>query len=567
MLAVALAPTVRTTAADNFFVQGTLRDVFTNVPLVNACVSLGPPTGCAAATDVNGYYRIDLPAITTPEYSMTWSKEGYQPGYSGKFTVNGSMTFTNWLFPGAGTCPRVSASQTVYLPNITKTLGGPTGFQTPFIVQNVSKGTITTLTLDFYRFSDGSLVTTKQVCAVRPGTSFALVPNNEADLPDDTQFAVVVNAWQAPVVAVVNEHAGIGDRAEAASYVGASSGATSVFLPNITKRFFGYVTPFIIQNLGTSTTVATASFTSFDGTRTATLQRTIPPGRSQFVNPNVEPFLVDGTQYAVTVTSAQPVSVVVNTQNDAPDVAAPVFYATNGLTTGTATLYAPYAVKGVPGVGKGVSTVVVQNLATTAVTATLELTPLGGGAKTSFTGPSLAVGASWAFDPRYTNGDTKQPFCGTAPTTGCLPNGEYSLIASGPARSQLAAVVNVIGDVTAAGYTALSAPTGTSYLPNVTKTLGGNTGWTTPLVLQSATATSVTVSWYRFSDGSLVTTQMLTFVAGTAQRIDPRDLVALPDGTQFSVVAVGNDGTLAGIVTELNFMGGDGAMFYEWFAR
>ncbi len=54
---------------------------------------------------------------------------------------------------------------------------------------------------------------------------------------------------------------------------------------------------------------------------------------------------------------------------------------------------------------------------------------------------------------------------------------------------------------------------------------------------------------------------------GTAQRIDPRDLPALPDGTQFSVVAVATDGTLAGIVTELNFMGGDGAMFYEGFAR
>jgi hypothetical protein len=555
-------------AAANFVVQGTLRDIGNNAPLPGVCVSLGPPTFCIAATDANGFYSFEIPPVNTIQYEMYWNKEGYQQGYSGPFTVDGTKTFTNWLFPGAGNCPHGggSANTTVYLPNITKTLGGPSGFYTPFILQNVSTGTITALHIDLYRFSDGVRVATRDVCAVRAGTSYALVPNLMSDLPNDSQFSVVAQSFMAPIVGVVNEHAGTGTRAEAASYAGATGGATSVFLPNIVRRFFGFHTPFIIQNLGTAQTTATISLVSFDGTKTANIVRVIDPGRSQFVEPNIESQLADGTQYAATVTSGQPVSVVVNTHNDDAAVAAPLVYATNGFTAGSEALEGPYISKGVPGVGKGSSTVVVQNLGTAAVTPALAFTPLGGGAVTSFTGPSLAAGQSWAFDMRYTNGDTTKASCGATVGNGCLPDGEYSLVASAPTGSKLAAVVNIFSATTGDGYAMLPATTSTVYLPNVTKTLGGTDGWTTPFLIQSVTATNVSVSWYRFSDGTLVTSQSVSITPGTAIRIDPRDLALLPGNTQFSVVATGS-GTLAAIVTELNFQGGDGAMIYGGFAR
>ncbi|HEV2249752.1 MAG TPA: hypothetical protein VGT60_04515 [Candidatus Limnocylindria bacterium] len=565
--ALALTPQPARGAA-SFVVQGTLRDIGNNAPLPGVCVSLGPPTFCIAATDANGFFSFEVPPVNTIQYDMYWNKEGYQQGYSGTFTVDGTKTFTSWLFPGPSSCPHGSGTPntTVYLPNITKTLGGPNGFYTPFIIQNVSAGTITSLHIDLYRFSDGVKIASRDACAVRPGTSYALVPNLMSDLPDSSQFAVVAQSFMAPVVAVVNEQAGVGARAESASYTGATGGATSVFLPNIVRRFFGFHTPFIIQNLGVAQTTATASFVSFDGTKTATIQRVIDPGRSQFVEPNIESQLVDGTQYAVTVTSAQPISVVVNTHNDDASVAAPLVYATNGFAAGYEALQGPYIAKGVPGVGKGSSTVVVQNLGAAAVLPTLAFTPLGGGTATSFTGPSLAAGRSWAFDMRYTNGDTTQPFCGATVGNGCLPDGEYSLVASGPAGSKLASIVNIFSATTGDGYAMLPAATSTVYLPNVTKTLGGTDGWTTPLVMQSVTATTVTVSWYRFSDGTLVRSQSLPITPGTAMRVDPRDLFQLPDNTQFSVVLSGN-GTLAAIVLELNFQGGDGAMIYGGFAR
>ena len=63
-----------------------------------------------------------------------------------------------------------------------------------------------------------------------------------------------------------------------------------------------------------------------------------------------------------------------------------------------------------------------------------------------------------------------------------------------------------------------------------------------------------------------MTTQNLTITAGSAVRIDPRTVAALTDDTQYAVTVTGVGGSVAAIVTELNFQGGDGAMAYEGFA-
>ncbi|HYL52995.1 MAG TPA: hypothetical protein VEZ15_13555, partial [Acidimicrobiia bacterium] len=101
-----------------------------------------------------------------------------------------------------------------------------------------------------------------------PGTSYANDPRDNGKnpgLPDDAQFSVVVRSFGSTIVGVVNEQQGSGNLSEAMSYDGFSTGTTTVSLPNVTRRFFGFDTPFIIQNLGTSTTTATATFRPFDG--------------------------------------------------------------------------------------------------------------------------------------------------------------------------------------------------------------------------------------------------------------------------------------------------------------
>jgi hypothetical protein len=564
----AVAGGARPAAAAEAYVEGRITSKTTGAPLANVCVTLGPPVVCTTATDADGYYRIDGFVAGPTFWVFYYNKEGYNRFEAHNIQVQGNTRLDWQLTPGSTTCPRPeSPATTVYLPNITKTLGGPTGWYTPFIVQNTNRFTITSLQVEFYSFSSGVLVARRDVCALKPGQSFADVPNNDTDLSNDSQYAVVVRSYMTDIVAVVNEHQGSGAGAESGSYVGASSGATKVSLPNIVRKFFGFVTPIIIQNVGTAGTTATASFISFDGTKTASITRQIEPGRSKFIDPNSEVDLSDQTQYAVTVTASQPISVIVNTHKDAPGDPAPVMYSANGIVGGADTLYGPYAVKNVAGVGQGLSTIVVQNTGVATVTPSLGFTPLGGSAITSFTGPNLAAGAAWAFDPRYTNGDTTLPLCGAAASGGCLANGEYSFVASGGIGGNIAAVVNVIGDTTAAGYSARTEPATRLFLPNVTRRLGGADGWSTPLILQSVTATSLKLSWYKFADGSLAAAQDVPVAPRQSVRIDPRDVLGLVDETQYAVVVDAVGGTATGIVVELNFQGGDGAMIYEGFAR
>lgn len=115
------------------------------------------------------------------------------------------------------------------------------------------------------------------------------------------------------------------------------------------------------------------------------------------------------------------------------------------------------------------------------------------------------------------------------------------------------------------GYTASAAPADALFLPNVTRALGGVSGWTTPIMLQSVTATGATIEWLRFSDGGLVTTQTVTLPAGAGSQVDPRSVSGLSDNTQYAVTVRGTGGTISAIVVELASQG-DNAMIYEGFA-
>lgn len=458
---------------------------------------------------------------------------------------------------GCGT-PGVPTT-TAYLPNVTKTLGGPNGWVTPFIVQNVGVSA-TTLEVSFYGFYDGALVTCRAVAGLAPGTSFADVPNDDGDLPDNAQFSVVVRSFGSPVVAVVNEQQGSGTRAEAMSYVGLTRGATTLGLPYVSKAVGGWTTTFVMQDLGAADASVTIAFTSADGTRTATLTRTIAAGRSAFVDPSYEPSLVAGTEYAVTITSTQPVAAIVNAQNDLPSVASPRALSYNGIPAGVAAAtYLPSVAKNTDGIGR-TTRVIVENLGAGDATPTLAFQGSGGAVTIAAPAP-VRPGRSWSFDPRYrTDGVTA---CGSAPSTGCLADGEYGLTVSGGSFGVVGATLSA---ATAMGSIASAPAPSRIYLPNITRTLGGASGWTTPIVLQSAGAASATLRWYRFADGGLAVTQYVpALVPGGSVRIDPRAVPGLADATQYAVV-VDAPAPVAAIVQELSFLGGDGTMAYEGFA-
>jgi hypothetical protein len=609
-LLIALAvPAAPARAAGAGIIHGKVVDSVTLQPIQDVCVYLGIPGNfCLWKTAVDGTFDINLDSFAANDHGF-WQnyfvKAGYVTAGTNVFQSNGGYIYgQDAATPAAFRLvklkvgPRSSCTDeglvenppaltsTVYLPNITRTLGGPDGFYTPFIIQNTGTAN-TTLEVSFYKFSDGSCVERYLVLSMAPGTSHANNPNDtvlNATLPDNAQFSVVVQSFGSKIVGVVNEHMGTGDRAEALSYDGFNTGAKTVYLPNITRKFFGlFDTPFIIQNLGTATASVTASFKSFDGTGSVVaISRTIDPGRAKPIDPDSDdtalgaPGLTDNKQYAVTVSSDQPVAVVVNTQADKPSVAHPVASATDGITTGAATIYGAYAAKNAQSIER-YSPIIVQNLGTTSVTPTITFTPLAGSATTTtantYIFPAIASGASKAFDPRFsftTQGATTPSPC-TGGSATCLADGEYTIKIDGGVGSTIAAQVNVASPLTAMGYSTTATPATKYFLPNLTKSLcfcptpTQTTGWTTPILLQSVTATTVTLKWYYFQGGALAYTQTVNLAAGAGTRIDPWTIDQLAPDKQYSVVVDGGTGTLTAIVSEFA-TGGDNAMMYEGFA-
>jgi len=454
---------------------------------------------------------------------------------------------------------------TIFLPNITKMLGGPSGWVTPFIVQNVGVKKAT-LEVSFFRFSDGGLITCRRVDNLAPATSFADYPNNDPDLPPDAQFSVVVKSFGSEVVSVVNEHqGGVGARAEALSYNGLTTGATTVYLPFVAKPEpapctaipqtdatcnVRWITTFVMQNFGAADATVTARFVSYDGASTATLSRTIAPGRSRFIDPTVEPQLRAGRYYSVVLTSTQPIGVIANAHDDAPTTTAPRGFSYNGIAQpSSADVFLPYVRRDGVVPRTYANGVLIQNGGTSDVTPTLTFQRLGGGNPFTIAAAApVKAGMSWYFDPEA------YPL---------VTVGEYSVVVSGGTLAVLDATLSAGA---AMGYVGMSGLGNRAYLPNITRTLGGARGWTTPIVLQSTGATSATLRWYRFADGALVTRQTVgLFGRGAAIRVDPRNVIGLSDDTQYGVVVDAQGGTIAALVTELNFEGGDGTMIYEGF--
>src|SRR6266568_6058584 len=310
-LLLTLALPARPAAAMTGTITGKVMDSVTKLPIQDVQVYLGIPGAFVwARTAADGSFSIDLTPIqfnpSTP-WQVYFVKAGYATTATNKFV----LTSTGYVFgsdptnvpavfplvkqivgprssctdPGTGNPNPPALTSTVYLPNITRTLGGPDGFYTPFIIQNTGTAN-TELEVSFYKFSDGTCVERYLVFGMAPGTSHSNDPRDPVknpSLPDDAQFSVVVQSFGSKIVGVVNEQQGTGTRSEALSYDGFTAGANTVYLPNITRKLFGlFDTPFIIQNLGTSTASVTSTFRSFDGTGpTVVIPRTIDPGRAK----------------------------------------------------------------------------------------------------------------------------------------------------------------------------------------------------------------------------------------------------------------------------------------------
>ncbi|HEY6958403.1 MAG TPA: hypothetical protein VI814_06250, partial [Candidatus Limnocylindria bacterium] len=323
-----------------------------------------------------------------------------------------------------------TGAATVYLPNITRNLGGPDGWNTPFIVQNIGAAP-TTASVLFYRFADGALATRIDNVSLQPGRSRAFTPSIIDGLADDTQYAVVVQgATGAQLYAIVNEASG----AMAMSYEGLLSGSNVIYLPNVLKYLGGtdhWYTPFIVQNLGNAATTANIEFYSFaTGALVTTLSGVVlQPGRSAPIDVRFDPATLPAGSYSVVIRggAGSLLGAVVNETD--PGAGMAMAYLGIGQSQAQPSAYLPVLHKNT-GAPQWFSPIIAQNVGSTPADITLTLFNANGDVAQQRVFPAVKPGAAAVYDPRF---DRR------------LPNGTYSGLVQSTAN--VSAVVNVSGAI------------------------------------------------------------------------------------------------------------------------
>ncbi len=436
----------------------------------------------------------------------------------------------------------------VFLPNITKTLGGSTGWTTPVVVQNTG-GAVTDVTLTFYRFSDGKAAATVTLPGLKPGQSRQFDPRSDARLPEDTQFSVVAQATTGQIAVTVIEGSGTSWMA----YSGTPTGGSTVYLPNITRNLGGrdgWNTPFIVQNLGTKATTATVSFYNFaDGSLALKIDKVaLEPGRSQAFVTWALDGLADDRQYAVVVQGPADAQLyaIVN------EVSGQMAMSYEGLLAGSEVVFLPNILKYLGGTDHWFTPFIVQNLGAAAAAFSLEFYSFETGQLVmTLADQQLQPGRSLPIDVRF--------------NPGTLPVGSYSVVVRGRAGARLGAVVNEVdpGAGMAMSYDGIAQAQAqpSAYLPLLQKNVGAP-GWFSPIVAQNlgTTATDITFSLYD-SNGDIAVQKVFPAVKpGAAAVYDPRFDRRLKDGTYSGLVQA--TAPISAVVNVAGRLAGDYAMAF-----
>lgn len=197
-----------------------------------------------------------------------------------------------------------------FLPDLARNY---VGYNTPWVIQNVDTAAAS-LVITYLSTPAGTLALTKTVTGLGPGLSSIQRPHTESGLVDGAQYAAIVSSDK-NVAVMVNK---VGSASTDISiYNAVSQGSTTVYLPDVTRNYVGYNTPFVIQNTGSTTATVTVTYYNADtgALETAVSGISAGPGRSTIRRPQNEDGLADG-RHSVVVTSTQPVGVIVNKVNN-----------------------------------------------------------------------------------------------------------------------------------------------------------------------------------------------------------------------------------------------------------
>ncbi len=157
-----------------------------------------------------------------------------------------------------------SGSTTASIPLVMK---NNYGFSTWFNVQNTGTADANVTVT----YSNG----TSEVATIKPGAAATFDQATNANLPDGFVGSAVVSSTQPVAIAVLE----VGPTTLLA-YNGFPSGSTELLMPLVNANNYGYVTGIQIQNLGTTDTDVTVSYTPSSAGSACTETQTVPAGKS-----------------------------------------------------------------------------------------------------------------------------------------------------------------------------------------------------------------------------------------------------------------------------------------------
>ncbi len=187
----------------------------------------------------------------------------------------------------------------LFFPNITKKYYKWT---TTFSVQNISDEEAE-IVIKFIKKGQNSpsLMINE---SIKPYSSKGINPGNYSELENGWQGSVIVESLNdKEIIGVVNQHHELGG---AMSYRGmfAKEASSNVYLPNITKQYFKWTTPFIIQNIDEEEAIVTVKFYDNDQDETYFIKdMKIKPGTALGINPDIIDKLSSNWQGSVEVTA------------------------------------------------------------------------------------------------------------------------------------------------------------------------------------------------------------------------------------------------------------------------
>lgn len=221
--------------------------------------------------------------------------------YSASVTAAGEVVAIGNTYGSGTAAPQLysyngfsTGAKTFYVPALYKSYYG---WNAAMSIQNVS----TTAAAVTVTYSGGF----SKDYAIQPNSAVAIYIPAETALPSGLMSATVTSDQDVAVSVNISNNSN-----RAATYNGVDNATTTVFAPNVMKRYYKYSSSVTCQNLGAVATTMTISYAGQVGATETSAS--IAPKASWEVYLPAKTALPDGYNGSATVTAAQPIACVIN---------------------------------------------------------------------------------------------------------------------------------------------------------------------------------------------------------------------------------------------------------------